>query len=208
MARICIECRDLEADPGEVLCYVCKGAEPVPPHVESIGYLLSEAEGIFKRYVRFPDRSGPIALALWMAVTHAKDAFDVAPYINITSATKRSGKSRILEVAEHLVREPLRVDNASPAYVYRTMAGATLLLDESDKVFAGKDEYSAALTGAINGGWRRGSGAGRVDKNGAGLTPVKFDAFGPKMLAGIGRRVPDTIQDRAIPIYMEPKAFG
>ncbi|MGH2545707.1 MAG: DUF3631 domain-containing protein [Actinomycetota bacterium] len=149
-----------------------------------------------------------MALSLWVAETHAQDAFDVAPYVNIDSPEKRSGKSRIEEVGEHLVRQPLRVNDASPAYVYRSMAGATLLLDEADKVFAGKDEYSAALTGAINAGWRRGSGAGRVDKNGGQLTPVKFDAFGPKMLAGIGRKVPDTIQDRAIPLHMERKAPG
>jgi hypothetical protein len=224
ITAVCQECRDLEADPGDVLCYRCKAApfevnlaEEASPNgpppasdrePRNLAELLGHVEALFRKYVRFPNRFGSVALALWVAVTHAQDAFDVAPYINITSPEKRSGKSRILEVAEHLVRKPQRVDNASPAYIYRTMAGSTLLLDEADKVFTGKDEYSAALTGAINGGWRRGSGAGRVDKNGSQQVPVKFDAFGPKMLAGIGRKVPDTIQDRAIPIYMERKAAG
>jgi hypothetical protein len=187
-------------------------SRPVEPAGEAeafdgqLSMLLEEVSGFYRRYVRFPDEHGPAALALWTAATHAQDAFDVAPYINVSSAEKRSGKSRVLELAEQVVRKPLRVDNASPAYVYRTMAGATLLMDEADKVFVGKDEYYAALTGALNSGWRRGAGAGRVDKSAEGLKPVRFDAFGPKMLAGIGRKVPDTIQDRSIPLYLQRKA--
>ncbi len=162
------------------------------PDTLSLAQILDEVEAYYTRHIRFPNEHGPVTVSLWTAETHVQDAFDVATYVNISSAEKRCGKSLVLELAEQVVRKPLRVDNASPAYVYRTMAGATLLMDEADKVFTGKDEYFAALTGALNSGWRRGAGAGRVDKGAEGLKPVRFDAFRPKMLAGIGRRVPDT----------------
>ena len=178
------------------------------PDTLSLAQILDEVEAYYTRHIRFPNEHGPVTVSLWTAETHVQDAFDVATYVNISSAEKRCGKSLVLELAEQVVRKPLRVDNASPAYVYRTMAGATLLMDEADKVFTGKDEYFAALTGALNSGWRRGAGAGRVDKGAEGLKPVRFDAFRPKMLAGIGRRVPDTIQDRSIPLFLQRKAPG
>src|SRR5262245_50180528 len=42
------------------------------------------------------------AIALWIAHAFAIEAFDSTPYLWITSAEKRSGKSRLLEVLELL----------------------------------------------------------------------------------------------------------
>jgi hypothetical protein len=188
----------------EQLAEWMRRAVDVAGPVELAG-LLDEVESTLTRYVKFPDEHGPAAIALWVAVTYVQDAFDVAPYIYVTSPEKRSGKTRILEVCGELVKNPLRVSDASPAFVYRTMQGASLLFDEVDATFKGKSEEQAVLRSILNSGWRRGAGAGRIDKTPGGMVPVKFDAFGPKMMAGIGHHLPDTVSDRSVPVHIQRK---
>ena len=65
--------------------------------------LLGEIEAIVRRYVMIP-ADALTAVVLWIAHTYVLDAFDVTPYLNVTSPAKRCGKSRLLEVLESLVR--------------------------------------------------------------------------------------------------------
>jgi hypothetical protein len=173
---------------------------------ERFADILDEAGAALTRYVHFPNRHGPVAMALFVAATHAQDAFDVAPYVVVSSPVKRSGKSRLQEVAEHLVRAPLRTSNVSPAFLFRNMAGRTLLFDEVDTIFRMRSDRNEELAGMLNAGWRRGAGAGRMDRQAGGaMVAVTYDAFGPKLLCGIGRKIPETILDRSVPIRLERK---
>lgn len=80
--------------------------------------------------------------ALWTAHTHAAEAADTTPYLLVTSAEKRSGKTRLLDVLELLVHEPQPIANISDAALFRAIKELkpTLLLDEVDAIFGGKGE--------------------------------------------------------------------
>jgi hypothetical protein len=130
------------------------------------------------------------------------ESAETTPYLATTSALKRSGKSRLREVLEVLVREPLAVSNISDAALLRAVAKLTptLLLDEADAIFKARDRED--LRGMLNAGYRRGATVLRM--GGASKTRLeKFPVFCPKAFFGIGDFLPDTLVDRAIPIRLE-----
>lgn len=121
----------------------------------------------------------------------------------MTSAEKRSGKTRLLEVLELLVREPLPTANISDAALFRAIADLqpTLLLDEVDAIFGPKARDREDLRGLLNAGYRRGAVARRM--GGPRMTTLEaFPVFCAKVFAAIGD-LPDTIADRAIRIRLE-----
>ena len=63
---------------------------------------------ILTRHVVFPSKASAVAVALWGPHTHAIQAADATPYIIVTRPEKRAGKTRLQEVLEHLVSNPLR----------------------------------------------------------------------------------------------------
>ena len=153
------------------------------------------------------------SVALWAAMTHTVDHFDVVAYLYVTSAEKRSGKTLLLDILEQLVCRGRSTTNISPAALYRMIdeQHPTLLIDEADTIFPAKgrsaDPAKSDLVGLINAGFRRGRPAYRM--GGANMRELEeFDPFGPKALAGIGRCLPDTTEDRSIPIVIPRKGRG
>jgi hypothetical protein len=142
-------------------------------------------------------------VALWTAHTHAIDAADCTGYLQITSATKRAGKTRLLEVLEPLVARPWLTGRTSAAALIRKIDGEcpTLLLDETDAAFGGEKEYAEALRGALNTGYRRSGKATICVGQGVNITVRDFKTFSAKAIAGIGN-LPDTVADRAIAIKL------
>src|SRR5208337_716051 len=130
-------------------------------------------------------------------------------YLQIASAEKRSGKSRLLEVLELLVNRPWLTSRTSAAALVRKLneAHPTLLLDESDAAFSGDKEYSEALRGVLNAGHRKGGKVSLCLGKGCDIKVVDFAVFGPKVIAGIGI-LPDTVADRAIPVELLRKRPG
>jgi Protein of unknown function (DUF3631) len=163
--------------------------------------LLDDVRTFIRCFVVLDDHQAD-ALALWAAHTHVFNAFGVTPYLAITSAEKRSGKTRLLEVLELLVREPLATVNISDAALFRVVdaKSPTLLMDEVDAVFKSRERED--LRGLLNAGYRRGAVAHRM----GGTNNRKLETFAvycPKAFAGIGDCLPDTITDRAIPIRLK-----
>ncbi len=117
-----------------------------------------------------------------------------------------SGKTRVLEVTGPLCNRPHSVTNISVAALYRLidMAKPTLFADELDTIFDPKlkSEKNEELRGIINSGNRPDTPVLRFDVKANAL--VGFDAFCPKMLAGIGR-VPDTVASRGVPLGLKKK---
>ncbi len=146
-------------------------------------------------------------LALWAAHTHALEAAECTPYLSVKSAEKRSGKTLLLEVLSLLVARPWLTGRVTAAVLVRKVAkdAPTLLLDETDAAFKGDKEYSETLRGVLNSGYRRGGVASLCVKVGGDFDLRDFPVFGAKALAGIGK-LPDTVQDRSIPIEMRRKA--
>lgn len=159
---------------------------------------LHDVEGFVRRYVAFGSDAQSTTVALHVAHAHAVEAADTTGYLHVHSAEKRSGKTRLLEVLELLVPSPIRASTISPSALFRLLDAErrTLLLDEVDAIFSPKSDREE-LRGLLNAGYRRGSSAWRVEVTGKTYTPRAFDAFGVKILAGLGA-VPDTIADRCI----------
>ena len=144
-----------------------------------------------------------VAAALWVAHTHAIEAAECTPYLQVTSATARAGKTRLLEVLEPIVARPWLTQRTSAAALVRKIdsAAPTLLLDESDAAFQGDKEYAEALRGVLNAGYRASGKATVCIGQGMNITTKDFRTFCPKAIAGIGE-LPGTIADRAIRIEL------
>jgi Protein of unknown function (DUF3631) len=185
-----------------------EGDRPVeiPETVPRIAILLQQVAGLLRQYVVFANDYQVTATALWVPHTHAIAAADSTPYLAVTSAEKRSGKTRLCDVLELLVANPWRAVTPSEAVTFRKIHKdhPTLLLDEADAIW-GKDSEHEGLRALLNAGHRRGVKVPRMVGDGAGLKVAEFEVFGPKVIAGIGG-LPDTVMDRSIPIRLHRRA--
>lgn len=165
--------------------------------------LLAHTRRFVRRFVVLSDEQA-IAITLWIAHTYAFPAADTTPYLAINSATKRAGKTRLLEVLELVTLRAWLTGRASPAVLTRKIdaVAPTLLLDESDAAFKIETDYSEALRGVLNSGYKRSGKVSLCVGQGAKITYKDFATFCPKAIAGIGR-LPDTVADRAIPIVLK-----
>ena len=165
--------------------------------------LLVTIQRFIQRYVVLTEQQA-VAVTLWIIHTHVIEAFDCTPYLEIWSATKRAGKTRLLEVLELIVARAWFTGRTSAAALVRKTDAdcPTLLLDESDASFGGDKEYAETLRGVLNSGYRRSGRTTLCVGQGTNLTFRDFSTFGPKAIAGIGE-LPATIADRAIPIALK-----
>jgi hypothetical protein len=178
-------------------------APPVAP--EETAALLRDVRHFICRFVMVSEVQA-VALSLFVIYTYAAEQFDCAPYLQVTSAEKRSGKTRLLELLALVVARPWLTARTSPAALVRKLNNdrPTLLLDESDAAFGGDKEYSEALRGVLNAGHRQGGKASLCVGKGSDIKVADFDVFGPKVISGIGK-LPDTVADRVVPIKLVRK---
>jgi hypothetical protein len=171
--------------------------------------ILGQLHTILTRYVILPSADAAVAVALWIAATHAQAAWQHAPRLVIRAPEKRCGKSRLLDIVEGTCHAPLITVNASPAAVYRaigTDTPPTLLVDEADTIFGGKNaDANEDLRGLLNAGHQRNRPAIRWDAGTRSLETIP--TFAMAALAGIGA-MPDTIEDRAVVVRMRRRAPG
>jgi hypothetical protein len=153
--------------------------------------LIAELESYIRSYVTLAETSYALVIALWLVATHAWTVFDAFPYLVVTSATKRSGKTRLLELISFVASNPRPLVNISPAALYRTISAdkPTLLIDEAEMFSSAKSEFRPLL----NSGYRRGQTVRRHDAD--------YETYCPKAFALIGD-VHDTLRDRSIVIEM------
>ena len=147
-------------------------------------------------------------LALWVLHTWTFSVSDTTPYLSISSPEKRSGKTRIFEILELIVREPFKVDGTSSAALFHSIENdrPTLLLDEVDTTFKGDKEVAQAIRQILNAGSRRRGVIARMSGQGSNMEVKKYSVFCPKAFAGIGKKtLPDTVLDRSIPIDVKRK---
>ena len=166
-------------------------------------YLLDRVQAALQRYVSMPNRWAYIAVALYIVYTHAAENFQHAPRLLVTSAEKRSGKSRVLDIVTALCCNALVAANATVAAIFRSLGEGprTVVLDEADTIFGTKikAEQNEDLRGLINAGFMQGTPVLRTV--GPNHVPTEFPVFAPVVMAAIGT-LPDTIQDRAINVRM------
>jgi hypothetical protein len=198
--------------PGTKPCRRCSCPGYLPhtgPAATEGAHLLAQLHTALTRYVILPSAEAAVAVALWIAASHAQAAWQHAPRLVIRAPEKRCGKSRLLDIVEGTCHAPLITVNASPAAVYRaigTSTPPTLLVDEADTIFGGKNaEANEDLRGLLNAGHQRNRPAIRWDNATRSLETIP--TFAMAALAGIGA-MPDTIEDRAVVVRMRRRAPG
>ena len=179
------------------------------PSTKLLSDLLLDVSAFLRVYVVFPSEYEIAAAMLWVVHTHVVKQFETTPYLAITSAEKRSGKTRLLDVLELLVARSWRTILPSEAVVFRKVDSdmPTLLLDEVDSIYGPKAREHEGLRALLNAGHRKGVTVPRCAGTPADMRLVEFKTFCAKALAGIGE-LPDTVADRSIPIRMARRAPG
>lgn len=173
--------------------------EPWPEAVDGDAVLTALAQ-VYTHYLVLPE-GGSTVLALWTLHTYVFDAFDVSPYLTLTSPQKRCGKSTVLMVASALTHAPVLVSNATPAALFRLieLVHPTCLVDEAETFIRDNED----LRGIINSGHTKRT-AYVLRTVGEDHEPRLFSTWTPKMLAGIGQ-LPETIRDRSLVLVMHRK---
>ena len=179
--------------------------EPWPEAVDGAA-LLSGIASFIQRYVSIAPTLAD-TVALWIAMTWVHDRLEISPFLNVTSATKRCGKTLLVnDVIGALVRRAHEIGSkVSSACHFRLIElyEPTLLLDEIDTYLRDDPE----LRGDLNSSQRKsGARAGRlVPLRDGSHEPRPFSTWCPKVFSGIGG-MPDTVlesvdrrEDRAAP---------
>lgn len=166
--------------------------------------ILDDVLAAFRMYTVQPSGHAYIALTIYSAFTRAAGCFDFAPRLVLTSAEKRSGKTRTMEVVSTISAKPLIAANATVPALFRSLGGdtpPTICLDEADTIFGTriKAEQNEDLRGMLNAGFQRGTPVLRTV--GPTHEVAEFPTFAPAVLAAIGQ-LPDTITDRAVNIRL------
>ena len=171
---------------------------------------LDLVEGYLKRFVAYPSEHARVAHVLWIAHTHLMDEWETTPRLAFMSAEPMSGKTRALEVSEHLIHDPLMSFSMSSAVTTRLVAERrrTVLFDEIDGVYgsAKLQESNSELIRFMNAGYRRGAKAYRcATGSGSKHEPIEFEAYAALAVAGL-RNLPDALATRAIVIRLRRRA--
>ena len=186
--------------------------EPWPDEVVGSDVLSSLADLINRHMYIKPEQADATALWCAMAWLHDDPNLELAPFLNITAATSKAGKTTLLGLVTEFVPRPKVLVGASEAFVFRLIEkfAPTLMLDEIDRQRAKNNgEGAAYLDGLLNGSQTRGTATiGRVEQVQNGKVteqvPVEFSTWCPKVLCGIGG-LADTTVERSIQIRMERK---
>jgi hypothetical protein len=167
--------------------------------------VLDDVAAFVARFSVFPSEHCAPTLALWYAHTHAIEQFYVTPRLVLDSAEPGSGKTRVLEVAQYLVRAPEMTISATPAALFRlvSMGPITILFDEVDVIFNPRNGGNHEdLRGLLNAGYKRSATIARCVGDAKNMKVERFPVYAPAALAGIAGAMPATITTRAITIHM------
>ncbi|WP_106179404.1 DUF3631 domain-containing protein [Prauserella shujinwangii] len=171
------------------------------------GYeVLDRVRDFVSRFNVFPSQHCAPMLALWYAHTHAADHFYVTPRLILSSVEPGSGKTRVLEVAQHLVRAPEMTISATTAALFRMVSDGpiTILFDEVDTIFNAKaGGNNEDLRGLLNAGYKRSATVARCVGDAKAMKVDRFKVYAPAALAGIAGNMPATITTRAITVHMQ-----
>jgi hypothetical protein len=172
--------------------------------------VIEKIESFLKDYVSFEDESIALVIAVWSVATHIFESFDAFPYIVITSATKRSGKTRLSELISDISCNTKNFSAMTPSTLFRVIdrqdIGAwdkdkeenktpTVVFDEAETL---SSDSASTMRAVLNVGYRKGQKIPRT----VGNRVIEFNTYCPKVFILIGD-VYDTLRDRSIVINMK-----
>jgi hypothetical protein len=168
--------------------------------------LLDAIVQVFKRYLILPSPHVAEAIALWILHAWVFGAWDISPFLMLTSPTKRCGKTTALILLSWLTPRSVLAGNISASAIFRYIEDQqpSLLIDEADTFL----KFSEEIRGILNAGHTKvgASTIRNVEINGQHV-PRRFSTWAPKVIAGIGRFA-GTLEDRSIIISMQRKSKG
>ena len=128
---------------------------PTPRDVRAA---LVRCHKFYSRFVVMPS-AGRVYLAVWILHTYLFDAAETTPYPSVRSPARESGKTRVIEVTELIARDAEQIADTSISALFRSIEKfqPTILLDEVDAIFSGRDEDSKDLRRLLNAGYRKGA---------------------------------------------------
>lgn len=181
---------------------------PKPAVIYGSG-ILDAVHAHLARFVAYPCPHSHVAHTLWIAHTHLMEVWETTPRIAFLSPEPGSGKTRALEVTKPLVPRAVHSMNATPAFLFRSMASEdglpTILYDEIDTLFGPMARGNEEVRALINGGHHRGAMVGRCIYRGEDIVPEQIPSFCAVAMAGLGY-LPDSIRTRSILIQMRKRA--
>jgi Protein of unknown function (DUF3631) len=170
--------------------------------------LLDQVANALRWWMKFPCTEAADAAALYVAASWCAPSLTFAPRLRVKSPQKQCGKTRLMELLGHLVRNPMMTSNISAAALVRSITEddpPTIMLDEADATFGRGlkgDERAEHLRGILNAGFNR--GAPYIRWNAAAREREECPTFAMAFIAGIGD-LPDTIESRSVPITLTRK---
>jgi hypothetical protein len=173
-----------------------------PSHSENI---VDRLAAFIRRFVFLKEPSLYRLLALWVIHTYLIEEFEYTGYLFAYSPEPGSGKSKLLEVLDVLVRNSSGLlISPSESVVFRTATNRTQLLDEID-TWTNREQ----LRGVLNAGYQRSGKIPRMGekvekKGGAKDYQVQyFPVFAPRAMSGIGMNsLPPATRTRTFGIAM------
>lgn len=170
---------------------------------------LDRAEHFFSRFAHWPNEHVGPTVALWVAHTHAIEAFEQTPRLHLDSRRPGSGKSKVLGGIAATAARAIHAARVSAPAIYTTLGTteqalppSTLLIDEFDRI---DGESKRALEWITNNGYEVDHPVGLVeqdkDKN---RRTVWYATFCPVAYAGLDfAHQSDAQLSRSITIHME-----
>lgn len=173
--------------------------EPWPEPVNG-SELLSEIDRTIRRFIVCEPETAQAA-SLWIVMTWLMDVVKVAPLAVITAPEKRCGKTQLLDLIGKMSYRPMPTSSITPSALFRSieMWQPTLLIDEADAFLDGNEE----MRGLLNAGHTR-TNAFTIRTVGDDHTPKRFNVWGAKAIAGIGK-LQDTVMDRSVTLELRRK---
>lgn len=156
---------------------------------------------VLKKYVDLREDYYNI-IALWVLGTYIHKTFPTYPYL-FFNAMKGSGKTRLLNIISHIVKNGERDVSLSDAVLFRTAGDTTFCIDELENI--GRKEQSS-LRELLNAAYKQGVSVKRVKKSkskeGETYEVEKFEVFTPICMANIWG-MEDVLSDRCITLILE-----
>jgi len=174
----------------------------IPPTID----LIISIFDLLNRHIFFKDKRVPLLIATWVLATYVYDLFTFFGYLWINSPVKRCGKSLLEDVLSQLCcKATARLSSLTESVTFHVAnKGRTMIVDELENMRSQDREKFGTVMGIINVGFQAGSKVYRMHKGKNGFEEVEFNAFCPKVLAGISKVV-DTIEDRSFKVSMVRK---
>ncbi len=176
---------------------------PLPPIESSTEEIYIDIYAELKQYLILKEEEYCI-ITLWIMASWLVDDFSTCPYLCLI-APKSSGKTAVLNILGELAYRSVSAISVTAASLFRAieMWHITLLIDEAEYQIRSETEAGQALYGCLNGGYKRGSFALRIEGDGSSSArvPAAYDVFGFKAIAATKLFHP-TLESRSIIINM------